>query len=77
MSTRNGLLQKLVLDHAVLVVLLFSASVLTLTLNLNFLAATLAFFGLPSAYLIWRRPRNFEKALVGGGVTWSASRLLV
>jgi len=68
MSTRNGLLQKLVLDHAVLVVLLFSASVLTLTLNLNFLAATLAFFGLPSAYLIWRRPRNFEKALVGGAL---------
>lgn len=32
----------------------------------NFLVSTLLFFGVPSAYLIWRRPQNIKKAGVAG-----------
>ena len=32
----------------------------------NFLISTFLFFGVPSAYLIWRKPDNFRKATVAG-----------
>lgn len=36
--------------------------------KVNFLVSSLLFFGVPSLYLIWRRPRNFKKAFIAGGI---------
>lgn len=59
------------------VIALVLLAVLATTLfHLNFLTATLLFFGVPSAYLIWQRPSNFKKAFFAAillGVVWGFS----
>lgn len=56
------------LEHIALFGILAVAVCSTILWQVNFLTSTLLFFGLPSAYLIWLRPKNFKKALVGAVV---------
>lgn len=53
-------------DLCVIIGLVLVSIPITIFGKVSFLASTLLFFGLPSCYLIWRRPRNFKKALVAG-----------
>jgi hypothetical protein len=53
-------------DLLVITALVILAIPLTVYGKVNFLTSTLLFFGLPSTYLIWRRPRNFKKATLAG-----------
>lgn len=52
----------------VVIGLVLLAIPITIFGQVSFLTSTLLFFGVPSAYLIWRRPRNFKKAFVAGVV---------
>ncbi len=55
-------------DLFILVAIILAAIPVAIVAQVNFLTSTLLFFGIPSAYLIWRRPRNFKKALVASVV---------
>ena len=52
------------LDHAVLAVLVALTTVLLITTPISPLVGSLLYFGLPSAYLVFRRPCIFKVALV-------------
>lgn len=54
------------IDHYVVIGLVLIAVPITILGELNFLLSTLLFFGIPSAYLIYRCPRNFKKAALAG-----------
>jgi hypothetical protein len=53
-------------DLYILIALILAAIPITVLAHVNFLTSTLLFFGIPSAYLIWKKPGNFKKALYGG-----------
>jgi len=53
--------KKRVIDLVIVILLVVVASAATIFLNLNFLVATLLFFGVPSVYLIWRKNRRISK----------------
>lgn len=53
-------------DHLIIIGLILLSIPITVFAEVNFLTSTLLFFGLPSAYLIWRRPQNIKKATLGG-----------
>jgi len=43
--------------------MLVGTILLVLWLRVNFLTSTLLFFGLPSAYLLWRKPKDIKKTV--------------
>lgn len=53
-------------SHLVLLVLLVAAILLTLVFSPSPLVFTMYFFGLPAAYLVYRKPTVFLPALAGG-----------
>lgn len=53
-------------DLFVVIGLVLLAIPITIFGHVNFLVSTLLFFGLPSAYLIYRCPRNLKKATLAG-----------
>lgn len=53
-------------DLLVIIGLVLVSIPITIFGQVNFLVSTFLFFGLPSAYLMRRRPRNFKKALIAG-----------
>jgi len=57
---------KRLLDLLVIIALVLISIPITIYGEVSFLTSTLLFFGLPSAYLIYKRPRNFKKALYAG-----------
>ena len=59
-------LPKRSVDLFVLVAIILAAIPIAIFARVNFLTSTLLFFGIPSAYLIWRRPKNFKRALTAG-----------
>ncbi|MCA9352128.1 hypothetical protein KC866_01940 [Patescibacteria group bacterium] len=65
-----------VFDLVILVTLILLSSAVILLFDVNFLFATLLYFGLPSAFLIYKKPSNllkaFLSAVVFGGL-WSFS----
>jgi len=62
-----------IIDLGVLVLLVVLASILTVAVHVSFLSSIFLFFVIPSAYLMYRKPSNFKKAIVGGvllGIVW-------
>lgn len=63
-------------DLLITICLILVAVVATVTLRPNFLIATLLFFGLPAAFLLWRKPSNLLKATLAAfllGTVWGFS----
>lgn len=63
-------------DLLIVIVLLVLAVVVTIGIQPNFLIATFLFFGLPSAYLAYRKPSNLPKASLAAlllGCVWGFS----
>lgn len=58
--------QKSLMDLLVIITLVLVSIPIAIFGKVNFLTSTLLFFGLPSAYLIWRRPQNLKKATLAG-----------
>lgn len=53
-------------DLVAIISLVLVAVIVTLVFKPIFLVATALFFGLPAAYLLWRKPSNFLKATLAG-----------
>lgn len=63
-------------DLLAVIVLVLCAVAYTNFLQPTFLVTTLLFFGLPSGYLLWRKPSNLKKALLAAfllGTVWGFS----
>jgi hypothetical protein len=54
-------------DLAILIIVPLLASVLCWVINLNMMSATLLFFGVPAAYLSWRKPAAIKRNLIFSG----------
>lgn len=61
-------LRRKIIDLFVVIAFVLFASATSILLDLNFLVTTLLFFGLPSAYLIYRKPNNLKKTTVNAAI---------
>ena len=74
-TTQTNFKNRLI-DLVIIIILIFVSIFLAIFFNLNFLLTTLVFFGLPSFYLIIRKPSNLKKAMISAtlfGILWGFS----
>lgn len=53
------------LDLIILVILIVFSAAFSLIFQVKFLVSTILYFGIPSIYLLIRRPRNLTRILTG------------